>query len=106
MKKIAAITVIGILYLFSLSNCKKSGGDNASGPGYYYANWNCHGQTQCIAVMGYSYETTGPFCSLSDCTAWKNKYIPGSCTCDLTPTYKPVIGGNPPNGKCFVAGNF
>jgi hypothetical protein len=106
MKKIILLTVIiTLFYPFFLSSCKKYT-DSVSGPGYYYANWNCKGQSQCIAVMGYSYETTGPFCSASDCQAWKNKFIPGSCTCDLTPTYKPVIGGNPPNGKCFVTGNF
>ena len=74
---------------------------------YYYANWTCNGQAQCITTMGAASGSTGPFCTLTDCQAWKNKFIPGSCNCETTPNSSPILGGAPPNGrKCFQIGDF
>jgi len=82
-------------------NC---GGSN--GAGYYYANWNCNGSAQCITVMGGNAGSDGPFCSLTDCQGWGNKFIPGGFTCATSPNTTPVLGGTPPNGACFKIGDF
>jgi len=86
-------------------NC--SGGASGTGTsGYYYANWNCNGSTQCATTMGGAQGSDGPFCSLTDCQAWGDKFIPGGYTCATAPNTSPVLGGTPPNGVCFKKGDF
>ena len=85
---------------FSL-NCGGS-----TGSGYYYANWTCNGSAQCAGVMGYQQGSNGPFCSVADCEAWGNKFIPGGYTCATAASNTPVLGGTPPNGVCFKIGDF
>ncbi|MBY0476631.1 MAG: hypothetical protein K2Q24_03230 [Chitinophagaceae bacterium] len=95
-------TLITIVSFFG-SSCIKTG----TGEKKYYANWSCGSSTQCASVMGASRGTNGPFCSISDCNAWKQKYIPGNCNCEETAAYSPVRGGTPPGGRsCFKVGDF
>ena len=51
----------------------------------YYANYNCNGQSQCIADMGYNTGSAGPFCTIASCNDWLNQFIAGNCT--TSPTY-------------------
>ena len=88
---------------FSL-NCAGSTGGGTTG--YYYANWTCNASAQCASVMGFPQGSTGPFCSVTDCQAWGNKFIPGGYTCATVANTSPILGGTPPNGVCFKIGDF
>ncbi len=99
---IAVCLAITSISFFS-SSCDKIG----LGGKKYYANWSCGSSSQCASVMGASRGTNGPFCSMSDCNAWKQKYIPGNCNCEESAAYSPVRGGTPPAGRsCFKVGDF
>ena len=91
----------GTCNAFSL-NCSGSTG----GTGYYYANWTCNGSAQCASIMGAAQGSNGPFCTLTDCQAWGNKFIPGGYTCATSANTSPILGGTPPNGVCFKIGDF
>ena len=65
---------------------------------YFYANWDCKNQQQCIAVMGLNLGSAGPFCTKSPCDKWRITYFYGA-TCDLAPAHNP-IGNAPPAGTC------
>lgn len=67
-------------------------GCGTSGGTRYYANWHCT-SSGCAAAMGGSAGSKGPFCSLANCNAWGQQYIPGLYTCSTTPTYTPSPGG-------------
>lgn len=42
------------------------------------ATWDCGTSTQCAAAMGGKSGTNGPFASLADCNAWRQKYFAGA----------------------------
>ena len=71
-----------------------SGGN---GSGYYYANYNCGGQSGCIADFGYNTGSAGPFCSIDSCNNWLYLYFQGG-TCTASPQY--TITNAPPAGTC------
>jgi hypothetical protein len=67
------------------------------GSGYTYSNWDCKGQSQCIAVVGHNLGSAGPFCSPAACSAWQKTHISGSCTAQ--PLY--TIYNAPAPGSCI-----
>ena len=60
----------------------------------YYANWSCGASNQCAAVMGGSFGSAGPFCSLTACQNWGNQFIPFGYACATQATHSPRPGGS------------
>jgi hypothetical protein len=89
IKRTGSITIAGLAFAVIQA------GNTASG--YYYANWDCHNQSQCIAVIGHNVGSAGPFCSFAGCTTWKT-YFSGA-TCDEQPLYS--IYFPPASGTCI-----
>lgn len=79
------------------------GGGGGTGGPYYWDNWTCGSSSQCASLMGGYTGSTGPMCTLSDCTAWGNKFIPGGYSCSTTPIYTESTG-TPANGVCAQNG--
>lgn len=85
--------LITVMEIFS--SCKKN-----DATAYWYANWSC-GSQQCASVMGASRGSEGPFCTQAACQSWGNQIIPGGYNCADAANTQPILGGTPPNGKCF-----
>ena len=71
---------------------------------YVYANWTCGSSGQCATIMGGATGSTGLFCSVSDCNAWGNKFIPGGYSCSATAgsgLQRISVGTN---GQCNTSG--
>ena len=75
-----------------------------TGGTYYWANWNCGTSSACASIAGGGAYTgsTGLFCTVNDCTAWKNTYFAGAL-CSTTATYakRESVGSN---GLCKRSG--
>lgn len=71
---------------------------------YYFANWSCGSSSGCAALMGANQGSTGLFCSVSDCNAWGNKFIPSGYSCSVTATNNSPSIGAPANGVCAISG--
>src|SRR6185436_19778532 len=89
-QRTGSITIAGLAFAVIQA------GNTASG--YYYANWDCHNQSQCIDVIGHNVGSAGPFCSSAACTTWRNTYFFGA-TCDAQPLYP--IYYPPASGTCI-----
>ena len=74
---------------FTVTQAGSSGGGT-----FYYANWSCGNSSQCAGLLGAPAGSEGPFCSISDCQAWGNTYIPAGYSCSTVPTYTPNPGGS------------
>ncbi len=71
---------------------------------FYFANWSCGSSSGCAAIMGANQGSTGLFCSVSDCDAWGNLFIPSGYSCSVTATNNPPSIGTPSNGVCATSG--
>ena len=71
---------------------------------YSFANWTCGSSSQCASLMGGATGSTGPFCAVSDCNAWGNKFIPAGYSCSTTAGsgLQRISAGA--NGQCNVSG--
>src|SRR3984885_11566965 len=94
------LTLTGIT---PVSGGSGGGGGGGTGGPYYWDNWTCGSSSQCAELMGGYTGSTGPMCTLSDCTAWGNKFIPGGYSCSTTPIYTESTG-TPVNGVCAQNG--
>src|ERR1035437_4290958 len=97
--KYASLKIILLLFgvsVFGILGCADSSSPGTSGPTYFYSNWSCGNQSQCIAVMGHNVGSAGPFCVSSSCQAWNRQYIPGASSCNATAVY-PIY--NYPTGR-------
>ncbi len=77
----------------------------STGGPHLYANWSCGSSSQCATVMNGTHGATGPFCSVSDCDAWGNKFRTAagySCSTSPGPGLQAIAVGA--NGQCNVAG--
>jgi hypothetical protein len=86
---------MGTMTIAGLTFTVIQAGNTASG--YYYANWNCNNQSQCIANLGHNVGSAGPFCSPASCAAWRQAFFFGA-TCDAQANY--TIYNAPPPGTC------
>ncbi len=66
---------------------------------YFYANYDCKNQQQCITVAGHNVGSTGPFCTKAPCDKWRNTYFFGA-TCDVAPAKNNIYNG-PAAGSCW-----
>ena len=80
------------------------GGSSSSTPGiYYWANWTCSGP-QCASVMGAYTGSTGLFCTVNDCNAWRRIYnSSSSCSTAAIYTQRSAVGQYS-NGVCAQSG--
>ncbi|HTR76969.1 MAG TPA: hypothetical protein VMH39_02625 [Gemmatimonadaceae bacterium] len=90
---LSAIVAVGVGSILATSSPTST----SSSSSYFYSNWSCGNQSQCIAVMGHNVGSAGPFCSEANCLAWNKTYIPGTSSCNASAAY-PIY--NAPSSGC------
>lgn len=102
IKPLSYVALLALLAGFvGLFNGCSGSGNSPSTPStttWYYVNWNCSGQSSCIAVMGANLGSAGPFCTTTDANNWGNQYIPSAYNTSTSPQY--TVYNSPPAGTC------